>query len=109
MKIHDSRWNINGNIQVVATSTYLHASQLQIDVCWVHWQATVSAITFTNASIAFWDGVPLTAVQASHLALPSKSSPPFSAHIGLSSALSPLVACMKWLQRTHTRKYRSGT
>ena len=35
----------------------------------------------------------LTAVHASQRARPSKSSPPFSAHIGRSAALSPWEAC----------------
>jgi hypothetical protein len=36
----------------------------------------------------------LTAAQASQRERPSKSSPPFSAHMGRSVLLSPLVTCM---------------
>ena len=55
--------------------------------------AALLLLTFTQRSLAFASSKPFTAVQASHLALPSKSRPPRSAHMGRSVALSPWVTC----------------
>ena len=49
--------------------------------------------TFTKRSLAFSASMPLNAAQASQRALPSKSRPPRSAHMGRSVWLSPWVAC----------------
>lgn len=49
--------------------------------------------TLTKRSLALSASMPLMAAQASQRALPSKSRPPRSAHMGRSVWLSPWVAC----------------
>ena len=60
----------------------------------IHQPCLILHFTFTSCNLAFAVAMPLYEVHASHFALPSKSSPPFSAHIGRSVVFSPFPACI---------------
>lgn len=67
----------------------------------------MAARTRTNSILACSGSMPMHSFQWSHFSLPSKSMPPFSAHMGLSPETSPFVACCSKL-RNNTRRSELG-